>query len=170
MIITERTKMKPIPNYSKYSASEDGKVYSHGLRSGWLKPPVSKNGYIRYRIIDDNGKKRSVYAHQLIALTFLPNPDNKKFVNHKDHDKSNNALNNLEWCTHSENIRHDWEMGTRSRLIGEVNPNHIVDANKVTELRNLHSTGTLQKDLAKMFGISQATISQIILRKTWRHI
>jgi len=162
--------MTLIPNYSKYSASEDGKIYSHGLRSGWLKPLVDRNGYHRYRIIDSNGNKKSVYAHQLIASTFLPNPDNKKFVNHKDHNKSNNALSNLEWCTHLENIRHDWKMGTRRKLKGTETGSAIVDDNIVLKIRHLYKNGARQTQLAEFFGISQPTISQIVLRKTWRHI
>ena len=162
--------MTPIPNYTKYSATEDGKIYSHGVRSGWLKPLIDKNGYHRYRIIDNNGKKKSMYAHRLIALTFLPNQDNKKFVNHKDHDKSNNALENLEWVTHLENIRHDWAMGTRSKLKGVEVGGAKMDDRLILKIRQMYRDGARQIELGEFFGISQPTISQIVLRKTWRHI
>jgi len=105
--------MEKIQKCTKYSVTKDGRVYSHRRRSGWLKPTVDRNGYHRISIEDDTGRRKGIYIHQVVARAFIPNPENKPFVNHKDHDKSNNKVENLEWCTHQENIAHDWAQGRR---------------------------------------------------------
>ena len=70
-----------------------------------MKLQKNSNGYlwIQFSI---NNKKKNYYVHQLVAQTFIENPFNKKFVNHKDKNKENNNINNLEWVTTSENMIH----------------------------------------------------------------
>lgn len=63
------------------------------------------NGYLQYDLYVD-GERHKVYAHRLVAQAFILNPENKPDVNHKDGDKTNNNVNNLEWVTKSENQRH----------------------------------------------------------------
>jgi hypothetical protein len=91
-----------------YSVSNSGKVYSH-LTKKELKPWLTGKGYLKI----DMGRNKRVYVHRLVAETFLPNPDNKPTVNHKDHDKTNNSLSNLEWATYKEQISHDITTGKR---------------------------------------------------------
>jgi hypothetical protein len=91
-----------------YSVSKSGKVYSH-LTKKELKPWPTKKGYLKI----DLGRNKRVYLHRLVAETFLPNPDNKPTVNHKDHDKTNNQLCNLEWATYKEQTFHDIATGKR---------------------------------------------------------
>jgi len=64
--------------------------------------------------MSNKGKRKKVPVHRLVAYAFLPNPDNKPFVNHKDLNPSNNCLHNLEWVTESENTRH-WHRNTNKR-------------------------------------------------------
>jgi len=136
--------MKPVPGYPKYLATKDGRVYTTRLREGWLKPSADKNGYVRYSVTLDNGKSRGIYAHQIVASTYLPNPDKKKYVNHLDHDKSNNTVDNLAWCTHLENIRHDWVTGTRKPCnFGEKNGNNKHSPTLVAKLRSFPPSSTL---------------------------
>lgn len=75
-----------------------------------LKPKIMPDGYHNFRY-SLNGKQRYMAWHRVVALAFIPNPENKKEVNHKDLDKSNNKIENLEWVTPKENIRHAWENG-----------------------------------------------------------
>lgn len=71
--------------------------------------PVSHNGYDLVVMKNDDNKKKNVRVHRAIALTWLPNPDNKTQVNHKDLNKRNNKVSNLEWCSPKENMNHFWE-------------------------------------------------------------
>lgn len=161
--------MKRIPGYSKYSATKDGRVWSHRERSGWLTPTIDRNGYVRYYVEGDNGKRKGMYIHQIVAQTYIPNPENKPNVNHKDFDKANNSIDNLEWCTQLENIQHDWAHGKRRIRQGEEAV-HKVTGEAVLKIRELYQLGWKQTRLAQEFGISQPTISQIVLRKSWRNL
>lgn len=88
-------------HYDKnYIIHSDGRIYSN-ISKKFLKPGISKKGYF-FCII--NKKYKSI--HRLVAETFIPNPDNLPEVNHKDLDKSNNTIENLEWVTTRKNILH----------------------------------------------------------------
>lgn len=94
-----------VPNLP-FWASPDGTIYNkHGRK---YKPVKLKNGYYRIgtRI---NGKPSVFLVHRLIALTFIDNPNNYPWINHKDEDRSNNSVDNLEWCTPKYNANY----GTR---------------------------------------------------------
>lgn len=76
-----------------------------------LKPTKDRDrGYLIVTLCKNN-KYKTVRVHRIVAETFIPNPENKSQVNHIDGNKLNNNVNNLEWCTASENIRHSWENG-----------------------------------------------------------
>lgn len=80
----------------------------------------SKQGYLCTRLIDKNGKSKSELVHILIARTFIPNPLSKPTVNHKDGNKHNNNIKNLEWNTYSENNSHAIRIGLREKYIGKL--------------------------------------------------
>jgi len=77
--------------------SEEGKV---------LKTRPDKDGYPRIDLISDMGKQRTLFLHRIVGLTLLPQEKDKVFINHIDEDKENFRINNLEWCTHQENMSH----------------------------------------------------------------
>lgn len=95
---------KQIRDYLNYLIDEDGNVYNT-LSHNILKGSIGENGYKYYRLSKDN-KKKMFYAHRLVAEHFLSNPDNLPVVNHKDGNKLNNNVNNLEWVSYSENTSH----------------------------------------------------------------
>ena len=95
---------RPIEEYPGYSVSDNGRIRDDS-NNVIRKTTISKIGYPVVRL---NGKTQ--YVHRLECKAFLPNPDNKSTVNHKDGDRSNNDLSNLEWATYRENNIHGWRV------------------------------------------------------------
>ena len=100
-----------IKGYKKYTINRDGTVTNtksgrtvkhHKLASGYMNVTLSKNG-----------KMKSHRVHRLVAIAYLPNPHNKFTVNHKDLNKQNNHVNNLEWMTQKENHNHARKNGVK---------------------------------------------------------
>lgn len=97
-----------ISNYGRVKSIERviiSKKAKREVKSRIVKPYDHSGGYIDYVLFKD-GEKKHIYAHRLVAQHFLQNPNNLPEVNHKDFDKRNNHVLNLEWCTASENITH----------------------------------------------------------------
>lgn len=100
-----------------YLISRDGLVY--GKRSKRiLKSSDNRLGYKQVYLTFFNGGGRWFKVHRLVAKQFIPNPDNLTDVNHKNHDKGDNRVDNLEWLSHSDNIRHSYLNGRRSGVAG----------------------------------------------------
>ena len=103
---------RTIEGYPDYSVDEAG-VVSGPKRT--LKPNRNGRGYYQVSLVKWEGTKRTVRSkavHRLVAETYIPNPQNKPTVNHKDSNKGNNAVENLEWNTHHENLLHSAAVGT----------------------------------------------------------
>lgn len=100
---------KEYPLNKNYLVSKDGRIKSK-RRNKELTPKENWDGYHRIQIWD-SGKCNMISWHRVVAITYIPNPDNKPVVNHKDGNKTNNHVDNLEWVTQSENIQHSWNNG-----------------------------------------------------------
>lgn len=139
-----------------------------------LIPRVHSNGYLRVGF----GRKKDVYIHRLVAQAFIPNPDNKPQVNHKDMNKKNNSVENLEWCTQKENNVHSYETRCVSnefmRIIATCE-NHKISALKrrrftlkqVNEIRTLLSLGVSHKKISEIFNCSRQLIDTISKNKDY---
>jgi hypothetical protein len=163
----------------RYFVREDGVVYScyKNGKVKEIKPYLTKRGKGYLTIsISDNGTINKHYVHRLVAKAFIPNVDDKKEVNHIDGDTLNNTVSNLEWCTHSENIKHAWITGCMANRVlparrGEDSPSAILTANDVSYIRKIYeSGGYTYRRLAQMYAMSYGAIQSIIKNKTWRHI
>lgn len=122
---------KPVVGYEEqYEVSINGivkgidrmTITKAGLRSikgRILKTRINNDGYIEVRI-SKNGKSISTFTHILIAKAFIPNPLNKPELNHLNGEKTDNSIDNLEWCTHSENMIHAYKMGLINRQYKKV--------------------------------------------------
>lgn len=91
---------------TSYYITEDGKCYNNNTGKYLKGQENQKNGYFSYNLTMPDGSKKRCYAHRLVAVAFLPNPLNKEQVNHKDGNKLNNNVDNLEWATQEENQQH----------------------------------------------------------------
>lgn len=164
-----KEKWKVVEGFSKYLISNTGRVKNivklRDLRF------YNCNGYSKIELINDNSKDKKVFVHRLVALNFIPNPSNKPQVNHIDGDKNNNNIENLEWCTASENMRHAFKEGLSVSLKGENSHNSKMTDEKVILLREMYDSGEfLLKELAEEFNISITVTWNIAKRNTWKHI
>lgn len=130
--------MKDIDGYNGvYKITEDGRVfhcYKH-LPPREVSYAENNDGYIQVRLWDRNLRKMKYWkVHRLVALTFIPNPENKPEVNHKDGNKKRNDVSNLEWCNHSENILHAYRTGLLKS--GNARPIKSKDSNGNIEYHN----------------------------------
>lgn len=149
-----------IKDFPGYYVSDQGQVYSDKVKR-LLKGSISQNGY-KTVMLCKHGKLKLFSVHQLVAKAFIPNPENKDVVNHKDGVKQNNSVENLEWVTQPENNYHARETGLIKDAVLES------DKNKA---RKLYETGNYsQKDLAEMFSVSVPAMHKILKGVKKRHI
>lgn len=109
-------------------------------------------------------------VHSLVAVAFVPNPENLPEVNHKDTNKDNNQADNLEWCTRQFNCRHAITNGVSSSLVGVDNICAVLTDEKVLLARRLRREGVSLKGIATIVGTSDKNISSITRRKSWKHL
>lgn len=124
---------KPIKGYEKeYSVNRHGEVMRNETKK-ILRPSVAKNGYLVVSLWKNN-KGKTHYIHRLIAEHFIP-PYHGETVNHKDGNKTNNELSNLEWSTYSGNNKHAYDAGLRT-----ITPEHSEKLRRAIIKRNKNDT------------------------------
>lgn len=156
-----------------YSVSDSGKVKSHTKMRGAfeiqeriMKPAIKRNGYYQIVLSKDHFKKYP-NIHRLVAIHFIPNPLNLPEVNHKDGDKSNNNVENLEWTTSSNNQKHAYKLGLQ-RQDGENHATLKLNWIKVREIREMHKQGISHSFLGETFGVHPGHIKNIIANIYWK--
>ena len=174
-------KYKYIKEYNKsYLIYENGKVVSlpRKLWNGvnyWeskkreLKPAIAKIGYKVIVLTDANGNPKMKYIHRLIAQHFIYNPLNKKQVNHKDGNKLNNKISNLEWVTQKENIRHAFKNKLMKAPSGEKSGKSKFNEQQIREIKKLKGIEKL-RITAKKFNTNTSNVWFIQNNKTWVNI
>lgn len=181
---------KDIPGYEGlYQASTLGNIRSlpksdirHTKRatSVWnvsgkiLKGRVGRHGYLIVAIYK-NQTRCDISIHRLICLTFLDNPEQKPYVNHKNCIKYDNRLENLEWCTQKENIAHAWANGKmktcKGKFLGTKSVHSKLTEDQVVEMRTLYASGGYtHKYFADKYNMSRRHIGDIINKICWPHV
>lgn len=129
-----------------------------------------QDGYVR-TIFTINKKGKNIRIHRIVAEQFIPNPFNKPEVNHINGIKSDNRVDNLEWVTGSENIRHAVDTGLRKAAKGDNVNSAKLDDIKVLEIRTKYKPFIYtMKMLSIEYGICEHSIHRIIHKKLWKHI
>ena len=116
-------------------------------------------------------KNLIITVHRLVAKAFIPNPHNKKCVNHKDGNMKNNESDNLEWSTYQENSQHAVKNGLWHAAKGEKSGPSKLKNEQVIEIRRLClETDLTMTAIGKMFDTSRRNIGFIKTNKTWKHL
>lgn len=164
--------IKDIPNFSGYFADVDGNIYSSkkGNRVKKLTPQFQKQwGYYSLRLIADCGNKKHMTVHRLVAITYLPNTDNLPEVNHKNGNKTDNRLSNLEWMSKSDNIKHAYQIGMNC-VKGVLNGRSTLEEHEVLEIYNKLYQGVSTNVLMAEYDTSRGIVSDIKRRAAWSHL
>jgi hypothetical protein len=158
----EVEQFKFLPTNRTYLVSDKGRIFSK-KRKRFLSGSVHRTGYLLVVICDD-GKRKTRSVHNLVMEAFFGPPAEKNETNHKDGNKLNNCLANLEYCTKSENINHAFRLGLRKPIMGERNGNCKLTDSQVQQIReDIEAGGFSQRKLAKKYNVSQSLISCIKL-------
>lgn len=160
---------KPVPGYEGiYLASNLGRVMRTAPAKGTqigriLAPYVTEFGYGQISLRDKDGNSRRVFVHTVVMAAFNGHCPIGKEVNHIDGDKLNNKLENLEYLSRSEHMRHSIDVLGLYKHKRASGKRPIIPDRDVIEIRRLHSTGEFsQMKLSRMFGCSQSSIGRII--------
>ena len=160
---------KPIEGFEDtHSITKDGKVWSkprHGTIGRWMKPVLYK-GYLFLKL-RRHPKIKKFALHRLIAQAFIPNPLNKPCINHKNGIKTDNRIENLEWCTNLENMQHGYRTGLINNT-GENNGQSKLTWKQVEEIRKNHiSEGIMKRKPWDKYGISNPVYYLVLNNKRW---
>ena len=159
---------KEVPNYEGvYQISNLGRVKSLKLgREKILKPKEHRNGYTQVYLWEE-GKSKLFFVHRLIMLAFVGKSDLQ--VNHKNGIKADNRLENLEYCTASENMTHAYSIGLKKVLKGEKHGQSKLTRSCAERIKYGHH-GITQQEIAEIYGVSRTQVYSIRSGKKWKHI
>ena len=156
-----------------YMVSNMGRLKSNIWNGGRLiNPCLHTGGYLIVGLYK-NGRRKIYYVHVLVAQAFIANSESKSQVNHIDADKTNNRVENLEWVTQKENIRHSWQLGLRRCIKGTANKNSKLQSEKVRYIRAHYIPRHREfgaSALARKFSVDPETILNVIKYKTYKDV
>ena len=153
-----------------YEVSDTGKVKSDSTAKFlWGKELKAQNHkYLRVCLKGRETKSEWKTVHRLVAIHFVPNPDNLPYVNHKDGNKLNNNDWNLEWTTPKGNAEH--AVSERLYKIGEDNGRAKLTERNVFEIYDFLLKKVKSEDIAEKYNVSKGTINHIKSGKGWKHL
>jgi hypothetical protein len=161
---TNNMNWKDIPGFVHYQVSDDGQI----RRGNKLLSQFTKGikPYLNVNLFYAPQKHKGVRVHRMVALAYIPNPENKPQVNHIDGNPKNNNVSNLEWCNASENVTHSYKLGLQipfgkpKKLTPEI----------VRKIKIAIRSGHTQQKIADTFFISRALVAKIRDNKCWKNV
>ena len=158
---------RTIENYERYEISENGDV--RNKNTGYvMKKRLTFDGYVK-ATLTESGKSKDFRVHRLVAEAFIPNPEGKETVNHKDGNKENNHVDNLEWATRSEQNTHSYSLGLKR----PVYTTRKLTDEQVREIRKTYKRGSKEYGsgaLSKKYGITDANILKIVRGESYKNV
>ena len=154
-----------ISSYGRLKNEETGNI---------LKQDLLKSGYYSVRVVvKDRNDKRHIIIHKAVAYTFIDNPNGYNVVNHIDGNKTNNHVENLEWCTYEHNLRHSYDTGlfNKEKISGENNHEAKLTWDDIAYIREYYIPKDRrfgQRAMARKFGVSRPSIRRVLSGDGWR--
>ena len=167
---------KEIPGYDgRYFINEYGDVWS-AFKKGLMSPQADETHPYPWVMLRENGKSRPRTVYRLMRLTWMPPAPGevgvgrgKWCVNHKDGNKLNSHIDNLEWVTTSQNVQHAWDTGLNQGAIGENASNAGFTSDQVRQVRLRLLFGEKVKALSEEFSVDVAVMKKIRWGISWKH-
>ena len=154
-----------LANYSNYRIYPDGRIYSEFVNR-FISATKDSVGYLQNTLVDDFGNRKTIKNHVLVASAFIPRVINKPEVNHKDFNKSNNNVENLEWCDRKYNMKYNYTH-RENRRVKNLSP---LTEEQVLLIPEMINNGFSIKLIAKLLRVGHVTIRKIITFKTWKYL
>jgi hypothetical protein len=173
--------LKEITNYPGHYISTWGVVFSRwGKGRKYADGPIhdewkralnkDKDGYIVIGLTNNRNTKTHK-VHRLVAEAFISNPKNKPQINHKNGIKSDNRVENLEWCTASENKTHAYRMGITKKQTGSESSQAKLNEDQVKEIKTLLNNNILtHREIGIKYNVGRTTITEINRGNNWKNI
>lgn len=163
---------KNIVKFEKYSVSNTGKIKNNDSDK-ILKQRLNKSGYMQVSVKPNGrqGKSKTFRIHRVLAVAWIPNPNDLPQVNHKDGIKTNNTISNLEWVTHQQNIRHAFDNNLVPIKRGVDTSSAVLTDELVRCIREEYSNGGVTlRQLGVKYGVAHNTLSCVVTRNSWKHV
>lgn len=155
-------------NGASYIITSEGKVFGAYGQSISIRPNTS--GYASFTA-GRKGRRINVMLHRLVAELFIPNPNNYSDVDHLDSNPMNPQKENLDWCSHPENVRRAYDRGHHiGKAVGEKNPRAHLTEEIVLQLRAEYRAGVTIQEMCDKYGYPWNTIGNAVKGYTWKHI
>lgn len=149
----------------------NGDIYIHQIKDHILKGEIGKDGYKKVLLGNGINYKKHFFIHRLIAEAFISKVEGKNIINHIDGNKANNKINNLEWCTYSENNKHAYDTGLNPK--GENHGMNKFSKKTILEIRKIYVNGSREfgsRSLARKFKMSKTNVLHIVNNKIWKDV
>lgn len=170
---------KEYPHNNRYIVYSDGRIFSkpnkmnHSTDGLFLKQTIDKKGYVKVKLYPE---KKTITVHRMVTITFLDNPNNYEQINHKDGNKLNNHVDNLEWCSNKQNAEHailTKLITNEMRPRGSKHRRSKITEQDVIDIRARCVKGDLQNGvtaIARDYGLNPTTVGDIVNRIIWQHV